>query len=171
MRIATILLAMSIGAAPASAQWQDASGTDPKGKKIAMQRTPGKGQLVKSGRQITSNLYVRCDNPFDDRIRYRGHDYWSVFVLFSEPVGSAEAPTRYSFDGGQSKDVTFMLNQPGTAIFLMQQDDDNEFITQLAKSNTLQISPALTWAGSPTITFETTGAAEALKQIPCNKKF
>jgi hypothetical protein len=100
--VATAILAVLIGAGPAPAQWQDATETDSTGKKIVMQRTPAKGALSKSGREVTSNLYLRCDNPYDNRVKYRGHDYWSAFVLFSEPVSSVEARTRYSFDGGET---------------------------------------------------------------------
>ena len=171
MRVATIILAASIGAGPAMAQWQDATETSPTGKKIVMQRTPGKGTFPKSGREVSATLYLRCDNPYDDRNKYRGWDYWSAFVLFSEPVSSVEARTGYSFDGGEPAQSTFMFNPRGTAMFLTQQDDDNEFIKRLARSNTLQLNPALAWAGSPTITFETAGAAAALQQVPCNKKF
>jgi hypothetical protein len=168
---ATIILAVLIGAGPALAQWQDATGADA-GKKIAMQRTPGKGAVSKSDHEVTSYLYLRCDNPYDDRIKYRGHDYWSAFVLFSEPVNSVEARTRYSFDGGEAAQATFMFNRRGTAMFFTQQEDqDSDFIPRLARSTTLQINPVLSWAGSPTITFETAGAAAAMKQIPCNKKF
>ncbi len=171
LRATATILAVMIAAGPAPAQWQDATMTDG-GKKIVMQRTPGKGALSKSGREISSNLYLRCDNPYDDRVKYRGHDYWSVFVLFSEPVGSVEAKTRYSFDGGEPTLSTFMFNQRGTAIFFTQQEDDNnEFVVRLARSSTLQISPALAWIGNPTITFETAGAVTALQQVPCNKKF
>ncbi len=172
MRVTTVILAVLLGAVPALAEWQDATETGAKGKKIVMQRTPGKGAISKSGRDVSSMLYLRCDNPYDDRTRYRGWDYWSVFVLFSEPVGSAEASARYSFDGGEAKQSRFMFDQRGTALFITQQEDeDNDFVKRLAKSNTLQINPVLTWAGSPTITFETAGAAAALQQIPCNKKF
>ena len=171
LRLAITILGATIGAGPALAQWRDGTETDGR-KKIVMQRTPGKGALSKSGREVSSNLYLRCDNPYDDRVMYRGHDYWSVFVLFSEPVGSVEARTRYSFDGGEPTLSTFMFNQRGTAIFFTQQEDDNnEFVVRLARSSTLQISPALPWAGNPTITFETAGAVTALQQIPCNKKF
>jgi hypothetical protein len=172
LRLATTFLAVLIGAGSSSAQWRDATETDPKGRKIVMQRTPGKGALSKSGREVTADLYLRCDNPYDDHVKYRGHDYWSVFVLFSEPVGSIEARTRYSFDGGETTQATFMFNQSGTALFFTQQEDeDNEFIKRLARSTTLQINPVLRWAGSPIITFETEGAATAFHQIPCNKKF
>ena len=172
MRVTTIILAVLLGAGPALAQWQDATETGPAGKKIVMQRTPGKGAISKSGREVGSTLYLRCDNPYDDRVKYRGWDYWSVFVLFSEPVGSVAAPTRYSFDGGEATQSKFMFNQRGTALFFTQQEDeDNAFIKRLARSSTLQVNPVLTWAGSPTITFETAGAATALQQIPCNKKF
>jgi len=172
LRVATTILALSIGAGSALAQWRDATQADPTGKRIVMQRTPGKGALSKSGRELTSNLYLRCDNPYDDRVKYRGHDYWSVFVLFSEPVSSVEARTRYSFDGGETTQSTFMFDQSGTALFFTQQEDeDNEFIKRFARSTTLQINPVLRWAGSPIITFETEGAATALPQIPCNKKF
>ena len=172
LRVATAILAVLIGAGPAPAQWRDATETDSTGKKIAMQRTPGKGALSKSNREVTSNLYLRCDNPYDNRVKYRGHDYWSAFVLFSEPVSSVEARTRYSFDGGETTESTFMFNLSGTALFFTQQEDeDNEFIKRLARSTTLQINPVLKLAGSPVITFETEGAAAALQQIPCNKKF
>ena len=172
MRVpATTLLAVLIGAGPALAQWRDATETDLTGKKVVMQRTPGKGALSRSGREISPNLYLRCDNPYEDRVKYRGHDYWSAFVLFSEPVGSVEARTRYTFDEGEAVDSTFMFNQRGTTLFFTQLEDDNEFIKRLANSSTLRINPALAWAGSPVITFETAGAANALKQIPCNKKF
>jgi hypothetical protein len=173
LRAATpILTILLLGAAPALAEWQDASTADFGGKKIVMQRTPGTGAISKSGRDVTANLYLRCDNPYDNRTKYRSNDYWSAFVLFSEPVGSVQARTSYSFDGGEAKKSTFMLNQGGTALFLTQQDDEgDEFIKRLARSTTMQIIPDLAWAGSPTITFDTTGAPEALKQIPCNKKF
>src|SRR5262245_45638200 len=163
---------MVMMAAPALAEWQDATEAGPKGRKIVMQRTPGKGAISKSGREVSASLYLRCDNPYDDRTKYRGWDYWSVFVLFSEPVGSAEIPTRYSFDGGEAKDARIMFNPGGTALFFTQQEDeDNEFVKRLAKSNTMQVNPTLTWAGAPTITFDTSGAAAALAQVPCNKKF
>jgi hypothetical protein len=165
------MLVVLIGAGPALAQWRDATETGSPGKKIVMQRTPGKGALSQSGREVSSSLYLRCDNPYDDRVKYRGHDYWSAFVLFSEPVGSVEARTRYTFDGGEAMDATFMFNQRGTAMFFTQLEDDNEFIKRLAKSSTLQINPAFAWAGSALITFETAGAANALKQVPCTKKF
>ncbi len=169
--VAAASLAVLIDARPAPAQWRDATETIA-GKKIVMQRTPGKGAISKSDREVTSSLYLRCDNPYDDRVRYRGHDYWSAFVLFSEPVNSVEARTRYSFDGGEAAQSTFMSNRRGTALFFTQQEDeDNEFIKRLARSTTLQINPVLSWAGTPTITFETAGAAAALQQIPCNKKF
>jgi hypothetical protein len=171
LRVAITILVVSIGVGPALAEWQDATVTDAGGKKIVMQRTPGKGALSKSGREIGSNLYLRCDNPYDDRVKYRGHDYWSAFVLFSEPVGSVEARTSYSFDGGEQTHSTFMFNQRGTALFFTQQGDDNEFIKRLARSNALQVNPVLPWIGSPIITFETAGAADALQQIPCHKKF
>jgi len=172
LRIATAILAVLIGAGSASAQWRDATETDPKGKKIVMQRAPGKGAISISGREVTSNLYLRCDNPYDDHVRYRGHDYWSVFVLFSEPVSATEARTRYSFDGGETTQSTFMFNQSGTALFFTQQEDeDNDFVKRLARSTTLQINPVLRLAGSPIISFETEGAATALRQVPCNKKF
>ena len=172
LRVITTLLVALIGAGPAAAQWQDATETDAKGKKIEMQRTPGKGAILKSGREVSSYLYVRCDNPYDDHVKYRGHDYWSVFVGFSEPVGSVVASTRYSFDGGESMQSTFMFNRSGTALFFTQhEDEENDFIKRLARATSLQINPVLTWAGSPTITFETEGAAAALKQVPCNKKF
>ena len=172
LRVAATILAVLIGAGSASAQWQDATDTDPKGRKIVMQRTPGKGEVSKSGREVGSNLYLRCDNPYDDHVRYRGHDYWSVFVLFSEPVGSIEARTRYSFDGAEPTQSTFMFDQSGAALFFTQQEDEeHEFIKRLAQSSTLQINPVLRWAGSPTITFETAGAAAALRAIPCNMKF
>jgi hypothetical protein len=171
LRVATVVLAVLMGAAPAAAQWQDATEISG-GKKIVMQRTPGKGTVLKSDREVTSNLYLRCDNPYDDRVRYRGHDYWSAFVLFSEPVGSVEARTRYNFDADEAKQSTFMLNRRGNALFFTQQEDeDNEFIKRLARSTTLQVNPVLSWAGSPTIVFATAGAAGALQQIPCNKKF
>ena len=111
MRVATAILAVLIGAGPAPAQWRDATETDSTGKKIAMQRTPGKGALSKSNREVTSNLYLRCDNPYDNRVKYRGHDYWSAFVLFSEPVSSVEARTRYSFDGGETTEF-YVYVQP-----------------------------------------------------------
>lgn len=172
LRLATIILAMLLGASPALAEWQDATETGPGGKKIPMQRTPGKGAISKSGRDLSATLYLRCDNPYNDHVKYRSSDYWSAFVLFSEPVGSVQAPTRYSFDGGQASESRFMLNQKGTGLFFTQQEDeDNEFIKRLAKSSTLQINPTLTWAGTPTITFDTAGAAAALQQIPCSKKF
>jgi len=172
LRVAITILAVLIGVGSASAQWRDATDTDPKGKTIVMQRTPGKGALSIAGREVTANLYLRCDNPYDDHVKYRGHDYWSAFVLFSEPVSSIEARTRYSFDGGEATQSTFMFNQGGTALFFTQQEDeDNEFIKRLARSTTLQINPVLRLAGSPTITFETEGAATALRAIPCNKKF
>jgi hypothetical protein len=171
LRAATVILAALIGAGPAMAQWQDATETAATGKKIAMQRTPGKGTFSKSGREVSATLYLRCDNPYDDRNKYRGWDYWSVFVLFSEPVSSVEARTSYTFDGGESTQATFMFNPRGTAMFLTQQDDDIEFIKRLARSSSLQLNPALAWAGSPTLTFDTTGAAAALQQVPCNKKF
>ncbi len=169
--VATTILAVLIGAGPALAQWQDATQTGPGGKKIVMQRTPGKGTASKAGRNVGSELYLRCDNPFDDRVKYRGHDYWSIFVLFTEPVSSVDARTGYSFDGGETTQSTFMFNQRGTAMFLTQQEDDNEFAKRLARSSTLQINPALAWAGSPTIIFDTAGAAAAFQQVPCNKKF
>lgn len=172
LRIAATIFALLIGAGSALGQWQDATQTDPKGRKIVMQRTPGKGALSKSGHEVSSSLYLRCDNPYDDHIKYRGHDYWSVFVLFSEPVSSIEARTRYSFDGGEPTQSTFMFDQNGTALFFTQQEDeDNEFVKRLARSTTLQINPVLHSAGSPTITFDTEGAATALRAIPCNKKF
>jgi len=172
LRVVTAILTLLIGTCPALAEWQDATETGAKGKKIVMQRTPGTGTIMKSGREIGAGLYLRCDNPYDDHVRYRGWDYWSAFVLFSEPVGSVEALTRYSFDGGEARQSKFMLNQSGTALFLtLQEDEDNDFIKRLARSNTLQINPVLSWAGNPTITFNIAGAAEALKQIPCNKKF
>jgi hypothetical protein len=172
LRVAIIILAVLLGAAPALAEWQDATETGPGGKKIVMQRTPAKGAISKSGHDVTATLYLRCDNPYNDPVRYRSSDFWSAFVLFSEPVGSVQAPTRYSFDGGQASESRFMLNPRGTAMFFTQQEDeDNDFIKRLAKSNTLQINPTLTWAGTPTITFDTTGAAAALQQIPCSKKF
>jgi hypothetical protein len=172
LRVATTILAMLLGAGPALAEWQDATATDFGGKKIAMQRTPGQGKISISGRDISAALYLRCDNPYDNRSRYRSSDYWSAFVLFSEPVGSVQSPTRYSFDGGAAQKSTFMLNQGGTALFFTQQGEDgNEFIKQLARSNTLRVTPDLAWAGSPTIAFDTSGAAEALQQIPCHKKF
>lgn len=171
MRVATIIFAASIAAGPAMAQWQDATETAPNGKKIVMQRTPGKGTFSKSGRDVSATLYLRCDNPYDDRNKYRGWDYWSVFVLFSEPVSSVEARTSYSFDGGESAQSTFMFNPRGTAMFLTQQDDDSDFVKRLSRANTLQLNPSLAWAGNPTITFDTAGAAAALQQVPCNKKF
>jgi hypothetical protein len=171
LRAATIILLLSIGIGPASADWQDATETTPPGKKIVMQRTPGKATFQKAGREVTATLYLRCDNPYDDRTRYRGWDYWSVFVLFSEPVSSVEARTNYSFDGGQGAQSTFMFNPRGTAMFLTQQDDDTDFVKRLASSQTLQLSPDLAWAGKPTLTFNTAGAAAALAQVPCNKKF
>lgn len=171
MRVATLLLAIAISAAPALAEWQDATETSPAGKPIAMQRTPAKGTFSKSGREVSATLYLRCDNPYPDRNKYRSNDYWSAFVLFSEPVSSVDARTRYNFDGGQTEEGTFMFNQPGTAMFFTQQGENDEFIRKLARANTLQITPALAWAGSPTIVFDTAGAAAALAQIPCNKKF
>jgi len=172
LRAAAIILAILLAAGPAAAEWEDASATDSGRKKIAMQRTPGKGELTKSGRDVSSYLYLRCDNPYDDRVKYRGHDYWSVYVVFSEPVGSVEAHTRYSFDGGEATQSRFMHNKRGTALFFTQQEDeDNEFVKRLARSTSLQINPTLSWAGSPVLTFATAGAAEALRQIPCNKKF
>jgi hypothetical protein len=172
LRIATTILALLIGAGSAATQWQDATETDPKGKQIVMRRTPGKGAISKSGREVSSNLYLRCDNPYENRVTYRGHDYWSAFVLFSEPVSSVEARTRYSFDGGETTQSTFMFDQGGTALFFTQQEDeDNDFIKRLAGSTSLQINPILKLAGSPIITFETEGATTALRQIPCNKKF
>ena len=172
MRVATTILAVLIGAGSATAQWRDATETDPTGKKIVMQRTPGKSALSKSGREVTSNLYLRCDNPYDDRVKYRGHDYWSAFVLFSEPVSSVEARTRYSFDGGETTQSTFMFNQSGTALFFTQQEDeDNEFIKRLARSTTLQINPVLRWAVRPIITFETEGAARRFVRFPATKNF
>ena len=172
MRVAITILAMLLGAGPALAEWQDATATDFGGKKIPMQRTPGQGKISISGRDVSAALYLRCDNPYDNRSRYPSSDYWSAFVLFSEPVGSVQSPTSYSFDDGAAHKSTFMLNQGGTALFFTQQgEDDNDFIKQLARSKTLQISPDLAWAGSPTITFDTSGAAEALQQIPCRKKF
>jgi hypothetical protein len=171
LRVATIILAVLLGAGSALAEWQDATTTDFGGKKIVMQRTPGTGAISKSGRDVSASLYLRCDNPYDNRVRYRSSDYWSAFVLFSEPVGSVQAHTSYNF-GGAAQKSTFMLNQGGTALFFTQQgDEDNEFIKQLARSNKLQINPDLAWAGSPTITFDTSGAAAALQQIPCSKKF
>jgi hypothetical protein len=172
VRVATTLLAVLIGAGSALAEWRDATETDPKGKKIVMQRTPGKGALSKSGRDVSSSLYLRCDNPYDDHVKYRGHDYWSAFVLFSDPVSYVEARTRYNFDGGENTESTFMFDQSGTALFFTQQEDeDNDFIKRLARSTTLQINPVLRGTGSPIITFETEGAAAALRQSPCNKKF
>ncbi len=168
----TIFAVLSLSAGPTLAEWQDATATDFGGKKIPMQSTPGKGAISISGRDVSATLYLRCDNPYDNRSKYRSNDYWSAFVLFSEPVGSVQARTSYSFDGGEAKKSTFMLNQGGTALFLTQQDDEgDEFIKRLARSTTMQIISDLAWAGSPTITFDTTGAAEALKQIPCYKKF
>ena len=173
MRVATtiVLLAVLLGAGPALAEWQDASETAG-GKKIAMQRTaPGKGAISKSGREVTATLYLRCDNPFDNRVKYRSNDYWSAFVLFSEPVSSVDARTQYSFDGGKPSEGTFMFNPKGTAMFFTQQGDESGFIEKLARASTLQITPALAWAGNPTITFDIAGAEAALQQIPCNKKF
>jgi hypothetical protein len=172
LRVATTIVAVLIGAGPALAQWQDATQADPKGRKIVMQRTPGKGELSKSGHEVSSSLYLRCDNPYDDHVKYRGHDYWSAFVLFSEPVGSIEARTRYNFDADEATESTFMFDQAGTALFFTQQEDeDNEFIKRLARSTTLKINPVLRLVGSPVITFETEGAAAALGAIPCHKKF
>lgn len=174
MRVATtfVIFAALIWTGPAPAEWQDASETAAGGKKIAIQRTPpGKGVISKSGRNVSATLYLRCDNPFDNRVKYRSNDYWSAFVVFSEPVSSVEARTRYSFDGGPPAEGTFMFNPQGTAMFFTQQGDDSGFIGKLARSSTLQITPALAWVGSPTITFDTAGAEAALEQIPCNKKF
>jgi hypothetical protein len=173
LRTAIIILVALLVAGPALAEWQDATETGPGGKKtIPMQRTPAKGAISKSGREVSATLYLRCDNPYNDHVKYRSSDYWSAFVLFSEPVGSVAAPTKYSFDGGQAAESKFMLNPQGTALFFTQQDDeDNDFIKKLAKSSTLQVNPTLTWAGTPTITFDITGAAAALQQIPCSKKF
>ena len=50
--VATIILAVLIGAGPTLAQWQDATQTGPGGKKIVMQRTPGKGTALKAGRDV-----------------------------------------------------------------------------------------------------------------------
>src|ERR1700737_1561824 len=69
LRVATAILAVLIGAGPAPAQWRDATETDSTGKKIVMQRTPAKGALSKSGREVTANLYLRCDNPYDNRVK------------------------------------------------------------------------------------------------------
>jgi hypothetical protein len=172
LRVTTIVVAILVSAAPALAEWQDASQAEGRGKRIVMQRTPSTGAISRSDRPVSASLYVRCDNPYDDRIKYRGHDYWSIFVLFSESVGSVEARTRYSFDSGEAKESTFMLNQRGTALFLTQQEDDNpDFVKRLAASSSLQINPTLPWVGNPVITFETAGAPGALRQVPCNKKF
>jgi hypothetical protein len=173
VRVATtIIIAALIAAGPALAEWQDATETAPNGKKIAMQRTPpGKGAISKSGRDVSATLYLRCDNPFDDRNKYRSNDFWSVFVVFSEPVSSVDARTQYSFDGGAPAEGTFMFNPRGTAMFFTQQGEDTDFIAKFVKSNTLQINPALAWAGNPTVTFDIAGAAAALQQIPCHKKF
>lgn len=169
--VTTLFIAALIGAGPALAEWQDATETAAGGKKIVMQRTPGKGAISKSGREVSTILYLRCDNPFDNRVKYRSNDYWSAFVVFSEPVSSVDARTRYSFDSGAPAEGTFMFNPQGTAMFFTQQGDDSGFIEKLARSSTLQINPALAWAGSPTITFDIAGAEAALEQIPCNKKF
>jgi hypothetical protein len=171
LRVAGTILAVLIGVGPAQAEWRDATAADAAGKKIVMQRTPGKGALAISGRDVGSHLYLRCDNPYDNRVKYRGHDYWSAFVLFSEPVGSVQARTSYSFDGGETRHATFMFDQRGTALFFMQQGDDNDFIERLARSHTLRVDLDLAWVGNPVITFETEGAATALQQIPCHKKF
>ena len=83
-----------------------------------------------------------CDNPYDDRVKYRGHDYWSVFMVFFEPVGSVEARTGYSFDGGETTQSRFMLSRGETALFFTQQEDEeNEFVKRLARSTSLQINP------------------------------
>jgi hypothetical protein len=173
VRVATtIILAILMGAGPALAEWQDATETAAGGRKIAMQRTPpGKGAISKSGREVSAILYLRCDNPYDNRVKYRSNDYWSAFVVFSEPVSSVEARTRYSFDGGAPAEGTFMFNPQGTAMFFTQQGDDSGFIKKLARSSTLEIVPALAWAGNPTITFDIAGAEAALEQIPCHQKF
>ena len=174
MRVATtiVILAVLMGAGPALAEWQDATETTAGGKKIVMQRTPpGKGAISKSGRDVSATLYLRCDNPFDNRVKYRSNDYWSAFVVFSEPVSSVDARTRYSFDGGARPRARSCSIRSGTAMFFTQQGDDSGFIEKLAESSTLQINPALAWAGNPTITFDIAGAEAALQQIPCNKKF
>lgn len=169
--VTALIIAALIAAGPALAEWQDASETTA-GKKIAIQRTPpGKGAISKSGREVSATLYLRCDNPYDNRVKYRSNDYWSAFVVFSEPVSSVDARTRYSFDGGAAAEGTFMFNPQGTAMFFTQQDDDSGFIGKLARASTLQITPSLAWAGNPTITFDIAGAEAALEQIPCNKKF
>jgi hypothetical protein len=170
--VTTFIIAALFGAGPALAEWQDATETTSGGKKIVMQRTPpGKGAISKSGREVSATLYLRCDNPFDNRVKYRSNDYWSAFVVFSAPVSSVEARTRYSFDGGAPAEGSFMFNPQGTAMFFTQQGDDSEFIGKLARSKTLEVSPALAWAGSPTITFDIAGAEAALEQIPCHRKF
>ena len=172
LRVATAILAVLIGAGPAPAQWRDATETDSTGKKIVMQRTPAKGALSKSGREVTSNLYLRCDNPYDNRVKYRGHDYWSAFVLFSEPVSSVEARTRYSFDGGETTQSTFMFNQSGTALFFTQQEDeDNEFIKRLARSTTLQISPVLRWRGFRLSSSRPKAPRRRFSRFPATKNF
>jgi hypothetical protein len=152
----------------AYSNWIDASEKDKlTGENVSLQAVRANSPIKQFGHSVKVELVIRCDNPFNDRKKYKSDDHYSAFLLFSEKVGVGEVLVRYLFDGGPPISRRFALQGRGRAIFLSTIREYDDFIQPLRNSSKLRVQLDLPWAGKPIVEFDTSGAKQAFSRIPC----
>jgi hypothetical protein len=127
----------------------------------------GSGAIRQFGRSVSATMVLGCANVFQDK--RRSEDYYVAVILFSEPVGVADARMRYRFDAGSVHDITADFCDRGDVLEASWPKNIDEFIPELRPSKKLRMELDLPWAGSVLLEFNTRGADKALDQIPCGE--
>lgn len=166
--ILALLLSGSLGAANAS-EWQSESKKDDlTGRPVPMFSVAGRPPLHQFGRTVSVKLVLACTDLYHGNKQYQDQEFYSAFLWFSEPVGLAEVDLRYTLDRGEPIAWTTRPESRGQSIHMTTIRDQDPFMVPFSKASEIRISLDLPWAGRQVVTFNTAGAAEALKKIPCH---
>jgi len=112
-------------------------------------------------RKVSATLVLRC-------IESAGRAKQpTAAIVFSERVATDAVRTKYRIDNDQiQRNKMAPVQDDGFALGLGWA----EFMSRLPSSSILRIEFSLPWAGAALIEFDTAGANEAFRRIPCTNR-
>ena len=161
-----ILLALSIGLVllsgprAAFAEWKEDVKVDRvTGERTVVMTNAALSSARQFGRKVSATLVLRC-------VASAGRaKHPSAAIVFSERVAMDAVATKYRIDNDPvRRNKMASVQNDGLALELGWA----EFMSRLPSSSVLHIEFSLPWAGHALIEFDTTGANEAFRHIPCS---
>ncbi|HXX09080.1 MAG TPA: hypothetical protein VEJ43_13540 [Pseudolabrys sp.] len=150
------------GVCAASGEWKEDVKVDRStGERTAVMTNAALNSVQQFSRKVSATLLLRCTETAG-RTKQP-----TAAIIFSERVGMGAVRTKYRIDNDQiQRNKMASVQDDGFALGLGW----TEFMSRLPSSSILRIEFSLPWAGAALIEFDTTGANEAFRRIPCTNR-